>query len=131
MAQKTYDPWDWARGFGFSHGVEIGRPERMLEVSGQCATGPDGSPLHPGDMRAQMALAVANIEAVLSDAGLGPADVVRIRVFSTDVGATLDAWDAVIGRFNAADCRPAATLVGVTALFHPDLMVEIEATAVA
>ena len=131
MAHKTYDPWDWAKGFGFSHGVEVTNPNRLLEVSGQLSTGPDGSPQHPGDMRAQMAQAVANIEAVLSDAGLGAKDVVRIRVYSTDIGATLEAWDAVIGHFNKADCRPASTLVGVTALFHPDLMVEIEATAIA
>lgn len=130
MTQNAYDPWQWQAGFGFSHGVEANSPKRILEVSGQCATGADGSPQAEGDMAGQIAQAVDNIEAVLKAAGMDLENVIRIRVFTTDVGATLENWGAVVGRFNSADCRPASTLVGTTGLFHPDLMVEIEATAV-
>lgn len=131
MAHKTHDPTDWPKGFGFANGVEATTPRRILEVAGQCATAPDGAPQHPGDMGAQIDLAIANVAATLDAAGMTLSDVVRIRVFSTDMGATLEHWGRVTGPLAAADCRPAATLVGVTALFAPDLMVEIEATAMA
>jgi len=126
---KIHDPWDWQAGFGFSHGVETTEVGRVIEVSGQCATAADGSPLHLGDMRAQIGTAVGNIEEVLVAAGLGLGSVTRIRVYTTDMDETLANWDAVIGPFNAAGSRPASTLVGVTRLFSPDLLVEIDATA--
>jgi len=129
MSNATYDPWAWQEGFGFSHGVEIRAPRRIVEVSGQCATGPDGAPQAPGDMAGQIRLAIDNIEAVLKKAGMDLSHVIRIRVFSTDIGATLESWGEVTGRINAAGSRPASTLVGTTGLFSPDLMVEIEATA--
>ena len=77
-----------------------------------------------------MRLAIDNIEAVLRKGGMDLSNVIRIRVFVTDIGAALENWNAVTERLNAVDCRPASTLVGVTGLFSPDLMVEIEATAV-
>lgn len=128
-SMKIHDPWDWQAGFGFSQGVELSSPARIVEVSGQCATAEDGAPLCPGDMRGQIGAAVANIEEVLVSAGLGLGAVTRIRVYTTDMDETLANWDAVIGPFNAAGSRPASTLVGVTRLFSPDLLVEIEATA--
>lgn len=129
MSNATYDPWAWQEGFGFSHGVEVRAPRRIVEVSGQCATGPDGAPQAPGDMAAQIRLAIDNIEAVLKKAGMDLSNVIRIRVFTTDIGATLENWGDVTGRINAAGSRPASTLVGTTGLFSPELMVEIEATA--
>lgn len=129
MSHKTINPWEWQTGFGFSHGVEMTSPKRIIEVSGQCATGSDGSPQAPGDMGGQIRQAIDNIEAVLKSAGMDLSNVVRIRVFATDVQGALENWGEVVGRLNAADCRPASTLVGTTGLFHPDLLVEIEATA--
>jgi enamine deaminase RidA (YjgF/YER057c/UK114 family) len=129
MNVKTHDPWTWQQGFGFSHGVEYETPRRLIEVSGQCATGPDGAPQGAGDMRRQIEVAIANIEAVLRQAGMGLQNVVRIRVFATDIGLVLANWDAVVGRLNAAGSRPASTLLGISSLFSPELMVEIEAMA--
>lgn len=129
MATTNLNPWSWQQDFGFSHGVEVQTPKRIVEVSGQCATGGDGAPQAAGDMGGQIRQAIANIEAVLNEAGMGLSNIVRIRVFATDVQAALENWGDVVGRLNAADCRPASTLVGTTALFHPDMMVEIEATA--
>lgn len=131
MASTQINPWTWQQGFGFSQGISVSEPKQIVEVSGQCATGPDGAPQHAGDMRAQIELSMNNIATVLGEAGLSLANVVRIRVFSTDVGATLGAWDAVVGPLNALDVRPASSLIGTTGLFAPDLMVEIEVTAVA
>lgn len=130
MSHKTHNPWTWQEGFGFSHGVEIATPKRIIEVSGQLANGPDGSPQALGDMGGQIRLAIDNIEAVLKQGGMDLSNIIRIRVFTTDVAAALENWSEVIGRLNAVDCRPASTLVGVTGFFSPDLMVEIEATAV-
>jgi len=129
MSSRELNPWTWQEGFGFSHGVELTAPKRVVEVSGQCATGPDGAPRHAGDMGGQMALAMANVEAVLKAAGMDLSHVVRLRVFATDVGAALENWGNVTGPVNAAGRRPSATLVGTTGLFAPELMVEIEATA--
>ncbi len=130
MAVTSVNPWTWQQGFGFSQGVSITGIERIVEVSGQCATGPDGAPQHAGDMRGQIELSMKNIATVLEASGLSLANVSRIRVFATDVGAALAAWDAVVGPLNAVGVWPASSLLGTTGLFSPDLMVEIEVTAV-
>lgn len=131
MSHIPINPWSWQSGFGFSQGVKVTMPKRILEISGQCATGPDGVPQGAGDMAAQIALAMDNVETVLREAGMGLSDLVRIRVFATDIGSALENWGAVVGRLNNAGCHPASTLVGTTGLFHPDLLIEIEATAAA
>ncbi len=87
--------------------------------------------MHTGDMRAQMALALDNLEAVLREAGLTLADVVRLNYYTTDVDALFGAYDSVMERLAGAGCRPASTLLGVARLAFPELLVEIEATAVA
>ena len=58
-------------------------------------------------------------------------DVVRLTVYTTDMDAMMGCWEALAGRLGAAGVRPTSTLVGVTRLAFPELMVEIEATAVA
>lgn len=129
MNTREINPWSWQDGFGFAHAREVEGVQRILTLSGQCATDQNGAPQHKGDMVGQLALAVANLGAVLEDAGMGFANVQGIRIFTTDMDATLANWDALIAPFKAAGHRPASTLVGVTRLFSPDLMVEIEATA--
>ena len=63
-------------------------------------------------------------------AGAGLGDVVRLNYFTTDVSGLLGAWDIVTGRLTRAHCRPASGLLGVESLTFPELLVEIEATAV-
>lgn len=125
------NPWNWQDGFGFAHATDATGVSRVVTLSGQCATGPDGAPQHPGDMKAQLALCIANLGAVLEQAGLSYANVTGIRVYTTDIGATLANWGEVVGPFNALGHRPASTLLQVAGLFSPDLLVEIEATAAA
>jgi enamine deaminase RidA (YjgF/YER057c/UK114 family) len=72
-----------------------------------------------------------NLETVLKQVGLTLANVVRLNYYTTDIAAFLNAAPAYGPRLAAAGCKPSSTLPGVAALFHPDLMVEIEATAVA
>ena len=86
--------------------------------------------MHPEDMRAQINQAMDNIETVLGDAGFELSDVVSLNYYTTDVDRFFEAYDAAVGRLDKAGCRPASTLLGVTRLALPELLVEIEATAV-
>jgi enamine deaminase RidA (YjgF/YER057c/UK114 family) len=87
--------------------------------------------MHPGDMVAQGELALDNLETVLTQAGMTLANVVRLNYYTTDVDAFFAAAEQLGPRLAAAGCRPASTLLGVTRLAFPELLIEIEATAVA
>ena len=89
----------------------------------------DGNPQHEGDMRAQVSLALDNLEAVLKAADMGLANVIRLNVFVTDMGEDLKNFDILGARFGSAGAAPPMTLLGVTQLAMPPLMIEIEATA--
>jgi enamine deaminase RidA (YjgF/YER057c/UK114 family) len=89
-----------------------------------------GNPIYAGDMASQINQALNNVETVFSDAGLNLSDVVRLNYYTTDVDVFMEAAGILAERLAGAGCRPSATLLGVTRLFHPDIIVEIEATAV-
>lgn len=89
----------------------------------------DGNPLHAGDMAAQLRQAFDNLEAVLKGAGLTLGDVVRLNYYTTNVPVYLQASGEVARRFAGHALPPAGMLLGVAALFHPDVLIEIEATA--
>ena len=92
----------------------------------------EGNPLHPGDMGAQIAQSLDNLETVLENAGFEMSDVVRLNFYTTDVDRTMEAWSSQIkDRLERAGCRQTSTLLGVASLYHPDILIEIEATAVA
>ena len=78
----------------------------------------------------QINQALNNIEAVLSKAGFNLSEVVRLKYYTTDVNAFTEAAVVLGKRLAEAGCRPSSTLLGVASLFHPDILVEIEATAV-
>ena len=80
-------------------------------------------------MAAQLRQALANLETVLQGAGFKLSDVVRLNYYTTDVDTFMSSGAAGLGRLAETGCRPASTLLGVARLFHPDIMVEIEATA--
>ena len=104
----------------------------MLVCSGQTSVDGDGNVLHAGDMAAQTMQVLDNLETVLRDAEMSLANVVRLNYYTTDVDAWLQEAGAVTGgRLAEAGCRPASTLLGVTRLAFPGLLVELEATAVA
>lgn len=111
--------------FGYSRAV---RTDNRVFVSGTVAWGDDGTVVGPGDMYAQAKQAIANIEAALREAGASLADVVRTRTFVTDISRFGEVARAHSEAFG--DVRPAATLVAVTALAGPEMLVEIEADAV-
>lgn len=110
---------------GYSRAVRIG--DRVL-VSGTAAAAPDGGVIGAGDAGRQTEAIIATIAAALAEAGAGLADVVRTRIYVTDI----DLWPAVAAAHSAAfaHVRPASTLVEVARLIHPDMLVEMEAEAV-
>lgn len=82
-------------------------------------------------MRAQLVQALDNLETVLGKAGLDLSHVVRLNYYTTDVDALFESYDAVTSRLTEAGARVSSTLLGVTRLALPSLLVEIEATAAA
>ena len=129
---RPVNPWTWQDAFAFSQGVEVRGATRELHCSGQASVDADGNPLHAGDLAAQLRQALDNLEAVLRTGGFTLADVVRLNYYTTDVPAYLAASAEVGRRFaTTGRCPPAGTLLGVARLFHPDILIEIEATAVA
>jgi 2-iminobutanoate/2-iminopropanoate deaminase len=87
--------------------------------------------VHTGDMGAQIAQALDNLETVLRDANLGLSDVVRLNYYTTDVDRFFEAYEVVASRLAESGCRPSSTLLRVASLAFPELLAEIEATAVA
>ena len=131
MDRTAINPWTWSVNFGFNQGELVEGTSRVLFCSGQTSVDADGAPQHPGDMAAQIALALDNLEAVLGEAGMTLANVVRLNFYTTDVDEYLANVGVLGARTGAAGVAPAGTLLGVARLAFPELMIEMEATAVA
>lgn len=87
MERTAVNPVTWSQEMGFHQGEVVVGAHRTLYLSGQTAMSRDGRPEHDGDMAAQLALAADNLEAVLGEAGMGLANLVRLNVYTTDVDA--------------------------------------------
>lgn len=131
MERKIINPWTWQDAFGYVQANEVSGAQRVLFCSGQAANNAEGEPVHPGDMRAQIKVTLDNLELLLREAGFGLQDVVRLNIYTTDVDSFLENYDVFITRLAEAGCRHTGSLLGVTRLAFPEMMIEIEATAVA
>lgn len=131
VERSAVNPWAWSLNFGFNQGELVEGAGKVLFCAGQTSVDADGNPQHPGDMTAQIALAADNLEAVLREAGMSLANVVRLNFYTTDVDAYLANAGVLGERTAAAGVAPAGTLLGVARLAFPELMIELEATAVA
>jgi enamine deaminase RidA (YjgF/YER057c/UK114 family) len=131
MNREIVNPWTWQDQFGFVQANKVTGGEQVLLCAGQTSSDGEGRPVHPGDMAAQITQALDNLETVLRGAGMTLANVVRLNYFTTDVDAYFGAGELLGKRLSESGCRPASTLIGVARLAFPELMVEIEATAVS
>jgi enamine deaminase RidA (YjgF/YER057c/UK114 family) len=131
VERTAVNPVTWSLEMGFNQGEVVSGHTRTLYCSGQTAMGDDGRPRHEGDMAAQLALSLDNLEAVLGKAGMSLADLVRLNVYTTDVDLLFPHYGVLAGRLAAAGVAPATTMLGVSRLAVPGQMVELEGTAVA
>lgn len=126
MSRTTFSTGTpWEKSVGYSRTVKVGN---QVFVSGTTASGEDGETIAVDDAEAQTRYIFQKIEAALTQAGAAITDVVRTRMFVTDISN----WEP-IGRVHGeifADIRPAATMVEVSRLINPDHLIEIEVDAV-
>jgi enamine deaminase RidA (YjgF/YER057c/UK114 family) len=131
MQRTAVNPWAWSVEMGYNQGEIVSGHTRTLYCAGQTAMSQDGRPRHAGDMAAQLALSLDNLEAVLGEAGMSLANLVRLNVYTTDVDRLFEHYGVLASRLGAAGVAPSTTMLGVARLAIPDLMVELEGTAVA
>ncbi len=115
----------WAKVMGYSRAVRVGN---IVEVAGTAPATPDGTVLHPGDLRGQTAAALQTIGEALGELGASFADVVRTRIYLADATRWEEAARAHGEIFR--DVKPANTTVGGLTFLDPQILVEVEVTAI-
>lgn len=131
VERTAVNPVTWSVEMGFNQGELVSGHTRTLYCSGQTAMDGDGKPQYEGDMAGQLTLSLDNLEAVLGEAGMSLANLVRLNVYTTDVDLLFPHYRLLASRLGIAGVAPATTMLGVTRLAIPGQMVELEGTAVS
>ena len=137
MERTPVNPTEWGLGFFMNQGEIVEGATRHLRCSGQVALEPDPdaelglSPSHVGDIRGQMAAALASVDELLSGAGMDRSNIVFLNIFTTDIDGFLENYDVYAEWIAPAGVMPPQSLIGVARLVMPDLLVEIEVEAAA
>lgn len=127
---RRINPTTWSATFGYDQGQLRTGVTSILTIAGQGPIGAAGELLHHDDPAAQLALALANLERVLTAAGWELTDLAQLRIYVTDMSAALDVYDIVVEHLGAAGATPPTTLVEVSRLAIPGMTVEIDAIAI-
>jgi 2-iminobutanoate/2-iminopropanoate deaminase len=130
VERKVINPWRWQDQFGYVQANAISDGNRVIYCAGQASVDDDGNPIHEGDIAGQLNQALDNLETVLEQAGATLSDVVQLNYYVMEIEAFFRAMETIGLRLAEAKCRPASTLLAVAGLAFPQLLVEIEATAV-
>jgi enamine deaminase RidA (YjgF/YER057c/UK114 family) len=125
------NPWNWQEDQGWTWGIEVAAPFRILHTAGQVPVDADGRLLHRGYLRGQTAAALDNLETVLAAAGHTLADLVRLDCYTTRPDELTDNWDVISSRLLPVGCRAGGVLLGVARLVLPDLLVQIQAVSIS
>jgi enamine deaminase RidA (YjgF/YER057c/UK114 family) len=127
VQRKPINPHSWTVDLGFDQAELVEGHQRMLVCSGQDAVDANGAPQHPGDMAAQLELALENLQTILAAAAMTLANIVRLNVYATDIDEVIKQFSILNDRFGSN--RYATSVIGVAGL-PAQLLVMLEATAV-
>lgn len=128
MKKTQVNPWTWQDMYGFSQAWKVEGAQALIFVSGQASISADGQVVHGDDFERQARLTFENLGAVLKQSGASFDDVVKLGVYLVDM-STLPLFGAVQAEFFQSK-KPAQTVVQVSSLALPGMMVEVEAVAV-
>jgi enamine deaminase RidA (YjgF/YER057c/UK114 family) len=130
MKKRYLNPAELNKPKFYTHAVTASGPAQLVYVSGQVSWDANGAVVGKGDMRAQSEQVFKNVGAALKAAGAGWDDVVKMNGYVVGMSAErVSAYREVRQRFLKEGALPASTLVGVEALVHPDLLLEVEVVA--
>jgi len=111
----------------YSHAVTVAGPAKLTYVSGQVSWGPEGKVVGAGDMRAQCEQVFKNVSTVLRTLGASWSDVIKMNAYMVGMNAeNVAAFREIRSGYLKAGALPASTLVGVTSLVQPELLLEVE-----
>lgn len=127
MERTAVNPHGWTVGLGFDQAQLVTGHQRILMCSGQDAVDADGRPQHPGDLAAQLGMALDNLQTILAAADMDLTNVVRLNIYAADIDDVIEKFAILNDRF--AGSRYATSIVGVASL-PAGLLVMLEATAV-
>lgn len=128
-AVERLNPSSWNLALGYDQAQLRPAPSRLLTLAGQGAILADGTPVHAGDMAGQLTVALDNVEELLGLAGMDWNDVFSVTTYVTDIDAALAAYPVVTSRLAPSGATPPGTLVEVTRLAVPTMLVEITVQA--
>jgi enamine deaminase RidA (YjgF/YER057c/UK114 family) len=126
----SVNPDPWSLGLGYDQGQLRVGPTALLTVAAQGSVDEQGRLVHEGDVAAQLALCLVNLERVLATAGMTTLDLAQLRIYTTDLDQLRDVYDTLVEHLAETGARPPTTVVEVTRLPLRGLVVSLEALAV-
>ncbi|MDX4956540.1 RidA family protein [Delftia acidovorans] len=130
MKKSILNPWKWQEPHGFVQGRVFDASSSIIFCAGQTSVDSSGNPVYKGDMKAQIHKSLDNLEMVLAEGSASLRNVVRVTYYVRSMDDFFAAMPSMVERLQKAECKPTSTLIGVASLFHPDILFEIEASAI-